>query len=579
MSWWSSNPLDELIDKATSETLPSGFEDWALTLEICDQIRSKSVAPKDAMKALKRRLENKNPNVQLSTLRLIDACVKNGGDHFLVEVASKEFIDNMSSLLKSTVFTNAEVKSRILELMQVWVLAFQGKPHLHYVEEAVKSLKYEGINWTMFDMNLMNSITAGIAEMFSAGSAQQKLFLSPVLALYNLSVNAQKLKHQTGTRPLLQTPATPPAREDAEDDEDLKTALRLSLEDSTKIDLISKPAPARSSSYQPKTTSKPKDDDLEAAIQASLRDVEEAKKKVVVEPPTQSPLYKSHSSTKTVVLYDLSPVETESITLFSTLIERLKSAPIGTVTKEPQIQELHDSIGALRPKLARALAETMNKHETLLRMHSQIGKAVHIYDQLLESRFSMTTIGRQGRYSSYMLSAPQQYLPHQNISQAASASYFDRSDNPIRSNSTSYNQRELLSTRSDYPQPALAEHTADTFSPVPFVSQYPTSNTYLNSAQVDTVPVAPVLASSYSQYPNDRLLDSQFPPYQITRNDGSASSVQNISATHQHGSTTRPFQVSSQAQLIPEYYAGGSDQQVGQPTRSRHVEEVSLIDL
>lgn len=73
-------PLSMLMetnpDRATSELLPSGQEDIALNLEICDQIRSKSVQPKDAMRALKRRLNHKNPNVQLLALGVSDSLIR-----------------------------------------------------------------------------------------------------------------------------------------------------------------------------------------------------------------------------------------------------------------------------------------------------------------------------------------------------------------------------------------------------------------------------------------------------------------------------------------------------------------------
>jgi growth factor-regulated tyrosine kinase substrate len=164
------------------------------------------------------------------------------------------------------------------------------------------------------------------------------------------------------------------ARVDDGFDEDLKKALAMSLEEvkSHSRNYVT-PAANGTTSNQPKTNghapakaAEEEDEDLKAAIAASLADMEEQKKQHAAALKQQASGATTSSSTAPFALpkndYELTPLEAENINLFSTLVDRLQTQPPGTILREPQIQELYDSIGALRPKLARTYGETMSKH-------------------------------------------------------------------------------------------------------------------------------------------------------------------------------------------------------------------------
>ncbi|XP_063790920.1 TOM1-like protein 2 isoform X2 [Pseudophryne corroboree] len=153
-----STPVGQCIEKATDGSLPS--EDWTLNMEICDIINETEEGPKDAIRALKKRLNgNKNYREVMLALTVLETCVKNCGHRFHVLVTHRDFIDGV--LVKIVSPKNNPptiVQDKVLALIQAWADAFRSSPDLTGVVHIYEELKRKGIEFPMADLDALSPI-------------------------------------------------------------------------------------------------------------------------------------------------------------------------------------------------------------------------------------------------------------------------------------------------------------------------------------------------------------------------------------------------------------------------------------
>ncbi|XP_059902609.1 target of Myb1 membrane trafficking protein-like [Gadus macrocephalus] len=153
-----STPVGQRIERATSAVLRS--EDWGLNMEICDIINETDDGPRDAVKAIKKRVvANNNFQEVMLTLTVLEACVKNCGRRFHALIAAQDFIEGV--LVRAILPKHnppTALTDRVLSLIQSWADAFRSSPSLSGVVLVYEDLRRRGLEFPMTDLDALSPI-------------------------------------------------------------------------------------------------------------------------------------------------------------------------------------------------------------------------------------------------------------------------------------------------------------------------------------------------------------------------------------------------------------------------------------
>ncbi|KAL2315042.1 putative ADP-ribosylation factor-binding protein C25H2.16c [Schizosaccharomyces pombe] len=147
--------LYSLIQNATE---PYAFEpDLAVNLDIADLInQTGGNLPREAAFAIVRKVNDRNPTVAYLALNLLDICVKNCGYAFRLQIASKEFLNELVRRFPERPPSRLnKIQVMILSLIEEWRKTIcrvdRYKEDLGFIRDMHRLLSYKGYTFPEID--------------------------------------------------------------------------------------------------------------------------------------------------------------------------------------------------------------------------------------------------------------------------------------------------------------------------------------------------------------------------------------------------------------------------------------------
>ncbi|XP_053564893.1 ADP-ribosylation factor-binding protein GGA3 [Bombina bombina] len=135
--------LESWLNKATNPC--NRQEDWEYIISFCDQINKELEGPQIAVRLLAHKIQSPQEWEALQALTVLEACMKNCGRRFHIEVGKFRFLNELIKVVSPKYLgdrVSENVKSKVVCLLYSWTTAL---PEEAKIKDAYLMLKRQGI--------------------------------------------------------------------------------------------------------------------------------------------------------------------------------------------------------------------------------------------------------------------------------------------------------------------------------------------------------------------------------------------------------------------------------------------------